>query len=748
MTWSPLNTDILNALVALSHDLMLVTDAQDRIVWINGPFEARSGHRLSDLHGQSLSTLLSSNVPTPIAEAGVSDHRLRTADGTEVQVRARRMRVGGAAGAELAIVCVLEDLSAQHETRRAAELSKRLDVAANAAEVGIWSRDVESQAGEWNSQMFRLFDREPSLGVPSREDWLMLMHPDDRLRISQARDELMLTRSGTVEHAYRVVRPSGELRWITQRARLESLDGCRLILGVSMDVTARVRGEAALRTSNERAGLAARATGMGSWEWNTATGASVWDDAMFTLRGLVPRAVAPGADERLAMVHADDRAQTDDVLRDAVLSRQPAAQEFRVVWPDGSVRWLASRATPMPEEDGRILRYIGVNWDVTERMTAEAARQDSVIAKRKSEAKSAFLARMSHELRTPLNAVLGFAQLLQLDHDRGVPVQRAHIDHVRTAGDHLLSLINNVLDLSSLESGELRIELTPVQVADVVAEVLPMLEPLARRHGIVVHAEALAGSVRADRMRLRQIVINLLSNAIKYNRAQGEVRLETQPAAGAVVLRVSDTGRGLTPEQIEQLFEPFNRLGLESENIEGTGIGLAIVKALVDHMRGSIHVSSKVGQGTVFEVCLPVATEPGPAASGDTENARKGRILYIEDNPVNVLLVEELVASRDDLSILSVGTGAEGVSHARRLQPDLVLVDMQLPDFDGFEVLRRLRAQPETAALTCIALSANAMPEDIALALKAGFSDYWTKPINLRMFLTSLEAVFPKRTQV
>ena len=741
-----MNTDILNALVAMSHDLMLVTDAQDRIVWINGPFEARSGHRLCDLQGQSLSALLNSSVPTPVAEAVVSDHhRLRMADGTELRIRARRTRVDGAAASEAAVVCVLEDLSAQHEPRRAAALSTRLDVAASAAELGIWSRDVETQAGEWNAQMFRLFDREPALGVPSREDWLTLMHPDDRLRMGQARDELMLARSGTVEHQYRVVRPSGEVRWITQRARLESLEGRRLILGVSMDVTARVRAEAALRTINERAGLAARATGLGSWEWNTVTDAAVWDDAMFTLRGLLPRAVAPGADERLAMVHADDRAQADDVLRDAVLSRQPSAQEFRVVWPDGNVRWLASRATPMPEEDGRILRYIGVNWDVTERMTAEAARQDSVIAKRKSEAKSEFLARMSHELRTPLNAVLGFAQLLQLDHDRGVPAQRAHIDHVRTAGDHLLSLINNVLDLSSLESGTLRIELTPVQVADVVAEVLPLLEPLARRHGIVVHAAALAGTVRADRMRLRQIVINLLSNAIKYNRAQGEVRLETQPAAGNLLLRVSDTGRGMTPEQIEQLFEPFNRLGLESENIEGTGIGLAIVKALVDHMRGSIHVSSKVGQGTVFEVCLPIATAQGPAASGDTENARKGRILYIEDNPVNVLLVEELVASRDDLSILSVGTGAEGVSHARSLQPDLVLVDMQLPDFDGFEVLRRLRAQPETAALTCIALTANAMPEDIALALKAGFSDYWTKPINVRVFLASLAAVFPPR---
>ena len=746
---SPLNTDVLHALLALSHDLMLVTDAQDGIVWVNGPFEARSGHRLSDLQGQGLSRLLSSPVPMPMtatADGVASEHRLRLADGGELRVRARRTRVGGAAASEVAVVCVLEDLSAQHETRRAAGLSRRLDIAAGAAELGIWSRDVASQAGEWNAQMFHLFDRESELGVPSREGWLLLMHPDDRLRMGQARDELMLAGGGAVEHEYRVIRPSGELRWITQRARLEVIDGRSLLLGISMDVTARVRTEAALRTVNERVGLAARATGLGSWEWNTVTGASVWDDAMFTLRGLPPRPVAPKADERLAMVHPDDRSQVADVLRDAVLSRQAAAQEFRVVWPDGSVRWLASRATPLPEEDGRILRYIGVNWDVTERMTAEAARQDSVIAKRKSEAKSEFLARMSHELRTPLNAVLGFAQLLQLDHDRGVPAQRVHIDHVRTAGDHLLSLINDVLDLSSLESGQLHIDLTPVRVADVVSEVLPMLEPLARLHRVAVHTGSVNGSVRADRTRLRQILINLLGNAIKYNRPQGTVRVDTEQADHNLLLRISDTGRGLTPGQIDQLFEPFNRLGIESENIEGTGSGLAIVKALVDRMHGSIHVRSQVGHGTVFEVSLPV--DATGAVGGDAAAARQGLILYIEDNPVNVLLVEELVATRGDLSIVSVGTGAEGVSRARSLRPDLVLVDMQLPDFDGFEVLRRLRAQPETTALTCIALSANAMPEDIALALKAGFSDYWTKPINLRVFLASLEAVFPKQTRV
>ena len=989
---------MLGALAALARDPMLVTDPHGRIVWVNPAFEARSGHRLADVQGHALGTLLVSPQPVPLpassGEMVASEHRLRLADGSELQVRARRTRVDGADESRAAVACVLDDLSAQQEarrasevldvarefgrigvwerdiasgkgrfdapvrgffgfapdaeapsfeevaqhfhpddrqqhayrqslaqpgnyvqrfrivrpdgrirlvqsqwkvvaseagvpsrvvgllvddtevhelaraynetseqlalavdlgniaiwrqdlatrrffynakasemlglapssngvldetirslihpddralvvganrsavtssqpvdvearyaradggwqyvlsrrvarrnedgepfemlgvaldvtkqvekTRRAAELARRLDIAASAAELGIWSRDIESQAGEWNAQMFHFFDRDLALGVPSREGWLLLMHPDDRSRMGLAREQLMGARGGAVEHEYRVIRPSGELRWITQRARVELIDGRRTLLGVSMDVTDRVRTEAALRSVNERIGLAARATGLGSWEWNPVTDESAWDESMFTLRGLTPRADVPSADELLAMLHPDDRAQAVDVLRDAVLSRRAAAQEFRVVWPDGSVHWLASRATPVAELDGRILRYIGVNWDVTARVNAEAARQESLIAQRKSEAKSEFLARMSHELRTPLNAVLGFAQLLQIDHDRGAPAQRAHIDHVRSAGEHLLSLINDVLDLSSLESGQLRFELTPVRVADVVAEVLPMVQPLARQHGIAVHADAISGSVRVDRTRLRQILINLLSNAIKYNRPEGEVRVSTRRDGDALLLCVSDTGRGLSAAQIDQLFEPFNRLGMASENIEGTGIGLAIVKALVDRMQGSVRVTSAVGQGSAFEVRLPVDGHDAPVV--DTTAARRGSILYIEDNPVNVLLVEELIASRDDLAIVSVGTGAEGVSQARALLPDLVLVDMQLPDFDGFEVLRRLRAQPDTAALTCIALSANAMPEDIALALKAGFSDYWTKPINLRAFLASLAAVFPPR---
>ncbi|MEW6690516.1 MAG: hybrid sensor histidine kinase/response regulator, partial [Pseudomonadota bacterium] len=221
-------------------------------------------------------------------------------------------------------------------------------------------------------------------------------------------------------------------------------------------------------------------------------------------------------------------------------------------------------------------------------------------------------------------------------------------------------------------------------------------------------------------------------------------------AGPEVVLSVTDTGRGMSAEQLEHLFEPFNRLGAERRGIEGTGIGLTIVKALVNGMGGRIAVDSEPGRGTRFDVALPATAVPAPSAAAEPAatgpsplQGQRGRLLYIEDNPVNVLLVEELVRNLSGLSIDSAGTGAEGVRLAAELRPDLVLVDMQLPDFDGYEVLRRLRAQAETAQVPCVALSANAMPQDIEAARRAGFDDYWTKPIDFRAFLGALESRFP-----
>ena len=699
------------------------------------------------------------DLPRVVAAADTALHsdrpvdmeaRYQRTDGSWRYVLTRRVLRRDANCEPLEFVGVALDVTEQvDKSRRANELAQRLEIATHAAGLGVFSRDPETEEGEWNAEMFRMMGRPVELGVPSREEWIeQIIHPEDRPMMRGVREALLSAPEDRREEQYRVVWPSGEVRWLVNRARRVMRNGRKMVFGITLDVTDRVRTEAALRSANERVALTARSVGMGTWEWDPATDETVWDEQMYRLRGREPRPHPPNEIERHEMAHPEDSGRVQALLEDAVAHGRSAAYEFRVVWPDGSVHWLASRSTPVTAAEGESTRYIGVNWDITDSVNAETARREKLVAQRESEAKSQFLARMSHELRTPLNAVLGFAQLLQLDGTGLSSEQRGRIEHILSAGEHLLSLINDVLDLSSLESGQLKLELQPVPLNELVGEALPLVTPLADGFKVQVRAGAIAGVAWGDRIRLRQVLINLLSNAIKYNRPGGEAHVETQMSDTEVVLRVSDTGRGLTADQLSHLFEPFNRLGIEREGIEGTGIGLAIVKTLVTRMGGSIRVDSTPGLGSVFEVALQridASAVPQPSrlltaaeAGGRGESAR---LLYIEDNPINVMLMEELVTSRPGFAIVSEPSGESGVARARALRPDLVLVDMQLPDFDGFEVLRRLRAAPETAHIRCVAVSANAMPDDIARALEAGFVEYWTKPINFGAFLQSLETL-------
>jgi hypothetical protein len=299
----------------------------------------------------------------------------------------------------------------------------------------------------------------------------------------------------------------------------------------------------------------------------------------------------------------------------------------------------------------------------------------------------------------------------------------------------------------------MRIGDQPVPLPALVAETLPLVERQARQHKVKLRSGRLEGVARGDATRLRQVLLNLLTNAVKYNREGGQVLVEAEPADGQLLLRVSDTGRGMSEAQLALAFEPFNRLGLESEGIEGTGIGLAIVKALVERMGGAVQARSKPDEGSVFEVRLPAAEAApqagptgamadAPATLAAPSRRQAGRLLYIEDNPVNLLIVQEVLAQRSDLELDTATDGTSGVSLAGQRRPDLILVDMQLPDIDGHEVLRRLRADPATADITCISLSANAMPDDIDRALRAGFADYWTKPLDLQRFMRSLDTYF------
>ncbi len=680
--------------------------------------------------------------------------RFNAGDGLWRTLLTRRVLERGADGTPSAWVGIALDVS-EHadERRRTTALMQRMEAAAAAASVGIWSYDTVTHQAQWNEPMFALVGRSPLLGAPSRAEWdEQVIHPADRDRMRAERAVLDARPGAGGEQRYRVALPGGEVRWLENRVRRETLDGHLTILGVTLDITDRQLAEDALRSADQRAALAARGAGIGTWAMDFVGDDERWDEQMYRLRGLAPRNRPLARAERLALLHPDDRQNVFDSRPDALTNRLPAQYEFRVRWPDGSYRWLASRSTVVADETGRPLRRIGVNWDITDARLAEAAREQGALAQRENLAKSRFLSRVSHELRTPLNAVIGFAQLVQAEADLA-PAQRARLGWIRSAGEHLLLLIDDVLDLSGLEIGDLKLVSQAVPLADLVHETLPLVEPLAAQHRIALTVDAAAGVALADRTRLRQVLINLLSNGIKYNRAQGQVTVATGCVGGRVTLQVSDTGRGLAPEQLAHLFEPFNRLGAERDGIDGSGIGLVIVKALVERMGGTVQVSSRLGEGTQFSIELPAAEGAAhappnglPAAAATPLAApalmRPGRLLYIEDNPVNMLLVQELVALRPVIQMIVATTGAQGVQQAIAFRPELVLVDMQLPDFDGFEVLRRLRADPRTAELRCVALSANALPDDISRALDAGFADYWTKPIHFGGFLAALDTVF------
>jgi PAS domain S-box-containing protein len=634
------------------------------------------------------------------------------------------------------------------------KLTAQFEMAVELGELIIWVHDLATDTMRFNPRAAALLGLDGALPHPVasvRER----VHPDDRHALGEG-VRRALGGEEAVDVVARYRNPKGEYRTLlTRRAVQRDEQGHPLaVLGVALDITERRRIEQALEQARERVALATREAGIGTWERDLVHGSSHWDDQMYRLRGLSPDDPRAVEDLRVHCVHPDDRAPMwarYDQVRSGEADR--TAFEFRVVWPDGTERWLATRGRVLRDAQGQPVRMLGVNWDITELKRTEQALRDKAAAEQANRAKSEFLARMSHELRTPLNAVLGFTQILQADAAQALsPAQRQRVDHIHAAGRHLLALINDVLDLARIESGMLDLAPEAFAWGDVVDDALGLMAPMARSRSVSLQLGDLSAGVVADRQRLRQVLMNLLSNAIKYNRPGGRVEIEARALPGWCVLSVLDTGRGLSPAQLKGLFEPFNRLGMEHEGIEGTGIGLSIARQLVSNMGGRIEVRSTPGVGSVFEVWLPaveapVQVPPAPVVSSaplaPAPRDRGGRLLYIEDNEVNVLLVRELLALRPGMALHVAGDGQTGVAMARELRPDLVLVDMHLPDIDGHEVLRRLKGDPGTAGLRCIALSANAMPEDVSRALAAGFDDYWTKPIDVRRFLEALDRLIP-----
>jgi PAS domain S-box-containing protein len=432
---------------------------------------------------------------------------------------------------------------------------------------------------------------------------------------------------------------------------------------------------------------------------------------------------------------------------------------------DGKETVVSYNATTFHDRDRKLRGVFAAARDVTERKQFEHALQENnvelenakAVAEKANLAKSEFLSSMSHELRTPLNAVLGFAQLMASETPPPSLAQKQSIDQILQAGWYLLRLINEILDLAMIESGKVTMSQEAMSLSDVLDDCQAMIEPQAQKRGIQMTFPRFDQLyyVHADRTRVKQVLINLLANAIKYNRDGGSVMVDcAMSGESRVRVSVTDTGAGLAPDQVAQLFQPFNRLGQAASTEEGTGIGLVVSKQLVELMGGIIGVSSNVGVGSVFWVELAASSAPALAfdSSADAGSEVRDRVattvllpqrtlLYVEDNPANLTLVEQLIARRNDLKLLTAIDGHLGVQLAQTYQPDVILMDINLPGISGFEALEILRKNPATAHIPVMALSANAVPRDIAKGLEAGFFRYLTKPIKVKEFMDALDVV-------
>jgi len=600
------------------------------------------------------------------------------------------------------------------------------------------------------------------------------LHPDDLARVTQTIQQ-SAEQLTVWDCEYRVCLPGRPLQWVQGRSQPERLaDGSTMWHGFITDISARKQAEQQLRERDTVLLQAQRLARMGSWRWNSTHKHSEWSEETCRLFGVDPASNVVADPEFTHFVHPEDAERVMQVHQAALAGESAYDVQYRARRPDGTERILHARAELTRDTDtGQVLTMVGTVLDVTERVAAEtelARHRDHlerlveerthelIVARDQAEtanrAKGEFLSSMSHELRTPMNAILGFSQLLQLE--RSLDTRSAGFVHeILRAGHHLLQLINEVLDLARIESGKLSLSPEPLPLAGLVGEAQALVQPLAQQRHVSLSLGPMAGLVvRADRLRLKQVLLNLLSNAVKYNRAGGTVRVEARVQdLFSVRISVHDTGIGIAPQSLPQLFQPFSRVS--GTATEGTGIGLSISQRLVAMMGGRIGVDSQPGVGSEFWIELPsdhlaaappprhvlpaTATAAAAATAPPPQPGRKARVLYVEDNPANLKLVEQIVSRHPDIELLMAPSGSLGLDLARSHRPDLLLLDIHLPDIDGFQVLARLRADTLTRDMPVVAVTAQAMPDDVKRVMAAGFDGYMAKPLDLPRFDALLE---------
>ena len=673
------------------------------------------------------------------------EHRVVWPDGTVRWLLERGAVQRDAEGKPLVMIGVVQDI----DDRKRAELAlgereQSLRQAQSLACLGDWYADMHSGELYWSDVIYEIFGYQPGEVQPSVNLFKRAVHPDDLALVEES--EQQARESGMHDVVHRIVRPDGELRYVHELATAE-LDAEGRLLGFKgtvQDVTELKQAEQDLLVFRRVFDTTEQGIGV-----TDADGYLLYSNpAHDTLHGYEHRECMG---RHFTLFFSEQTMQwAPDIIMGAVAEGKSWSGLLPIKRKDGAEVMTASNVGFIAGADGKPQYLFNIMSDYG----PELARQQQLAeakeeAERASQAKSAFLSSMSHELRTPMNAILGFGQILEYD-DALDQDQQDNVHEILKAGNHLLDLINEVLDLAKVESGQLSLSLEPVELCPVVEECLSLIQPLAQKRSIRIQHSGLERiQVRADRTRLKQVLLNLLSNAVKYNREGGEVNLKIQPE-GSDRLRVlvSDTGKGIPGDRLSELFEPFNRLDAEGGEVEGTGIGLTITRRIMELMGGSIEAESEVGVGSTFWLELPLEDESQdndadaqhdqPQQSTDLAE-RQHLVLYIEDNPANLKLVANILGKLSHIHLLSAHLPELGLELAHARKPDLILLDINMPGMDGYQVLQILKQNPELKQVPVVAVTANAMPRDIERGREAGFTDYVTKPIQIRQFLDAVE---------
>ena len=743
------------------------------------------------------------------------EHRVVWPDGSVRWLHERGAVIRDANNEPLQMIGIVQDIDKNKRNERALEESEqRLREAQNLAHMGNWQADIITGELIWSDEIYRIFGYEPGAFKPSIEAFTSTIHPDDLELVKESEQRSIKT--GIHDIVHRIVRPDNSIRYVHELAKGENDENGKLISlsGTVQDITE-------LSEVREQAEQQKRLLDMLHQSTTTfvETGdfSRVVNDLLNTLLEITDSEYgftgeifydeynAPYLKTHvITNIAWDDETQklyeqfskkgfefrSLDTLfghvmtsRQTVISNNPEKDPRAGGLPDGhpamhsflgtpifygnelvGMYGIANRKTGYDEKMQKFLQPFDTTYGVMinskRALEAETRIKEELFkaketAEMANKAKSEFLSSMSHELRTPMNAILGFGQLLEYAKDLSAD-NKESVSEIIKAGNHLLNLINEVLDLAKIESGQIELNIESVSIAAALDDCLSLINTLLINKEINIKLVDLNNiNIAADPTRLKQVLLNLLSNAIKYNKQGGDINIDGYSADGFLHLDISDTGIGIPKEQVNELFKPFNRLSSENSNIEGTGIGLTITRSIIELMGGRVGVKSEQCIGSTFWIELPLSTENSDVSKDYPETDKNeeiaaemelkpSSILYIEDNPANLKLVEQIIGLKGDIELYTAHTPFLGIKLAEVHLPDLILLDINMPGMDGYQVLDELKKITALDNTPIIAVTANAMSRDIDKGIAAGFSDYITKPINVPIFLETIENNMPK----